>query len=176
MTDDDVYARALKIKLVIFDVDGVLTNGSLHYGHDGQESKVFHSRDGHGMKMLQQSGVMIAIITALCSQAVTHRMANLGIDYVYQGQTDKRVAFESLCQELVLCADQVAYVGDDLIDLPVMTRVGLSVATADAHDIVVEKAHWQTSAAGGVGAAREVCEFIMKAQGTFSALLADYLA
>ncbi len=171
----DVYARALKIKLVIFDVDGVLTNGRLTYGHNGQESKVFHVRDGQGMKMLQQSGVMIAIITARRSQAVTHRMTDLGIEHVYQGQINKRIAFEDLCNKLALQADQVAYVGDDLIDLPVMTRVGLAVATADAHDIVIDNAHWQTSIKGGAGAAREVCEFIMKAQGTFDALLAEYL-
>jgi len=172
----DVYERALKIKLVIFDVDGVLTNGSLYYDNNGQEGKVFHSRDGQGMKMLQQSGVKIAIITALDSPAVTHRMTRLGIDRVYQGQANKRIAFEGLCKELALQADQVAYVGDDLIDLPVMTRVGLAIATADAHNVMVDNAHWQTTIEGGAGAAREVCEFIMKAQGTFDALLAEYLS
>ncbi|VAW83655.1 3-deoxy-D-manno-octulosonate 8-phosphate phosphatase [hydrothermal vent metagenome] len=172
----DIYERALKIKLVIFDVDGVLTNGSLSYGHNGQESKVFHVRDGQGMKMLQQSGVMIAIITARSSQAMMHRMTDLDINHIYQGQSNKRIAFEDLCTKLALQAEQVAYVGDDLIDLPVMTRVGLAIATADAHDVVVDNAHWQTSIEGGAGAAREVCEFIMKAQGTFDALLAEYLS
>ena len=172
---NDIYERAAKIKLVIFDVDGVLTDGSLYYGHDGREYKVFHSRDGHGMKMLQQAGIEIAIITARSSQAVAHRMANLGIDHVYQGQSNKRVAFEGLCDELSLLEDEVAYVGDDLIDLPVMTRVGFAVSTADAHDIVVERSHWQTPNVGGAGAARDVCEFIMKAQGKFDGLLADYL-
>ncbi len=172
---DDAYTRAEKIKLVIFDVDGVLTDGRLYYAHDGRELKVFHSRDGHGMKMLRQSGVEIAIISARVSQAVAHRMANLGIVHVYQGQLEKLPAFEALLEKLALDSSQVAYVGDDVVDLPVMMRVGFAIAVADAHEAVVARSHWQTPSVGGHGAAREVCEMIMKAQGTYQNLLQQYL-
>lgn len=172
----DVRARAAKIKLMAFDVDGVLTDGSLYYGHDGREYKVFHSRDGHGMKMLQRSGVEIAIITARSSQAVAHRMANLGITHVYQGALEKLPAFQQLITALRLDPQQVAYVGDDIVDLPVMTRVGLAIAVADAHEDVHRRAHWCTRMPGGRGAARDACELIMRVQGTYDGLLKTYLA
>lgn len=169
-------ARVAKIKLMAFDVDGVLTDGSLYYGHDGREYKVFHSRDGHGMKMLQRSGVEIAIITARSSQAVAHRMANLGITHVYQGALEKLPAFQQLIAALRLDPEQVAYVGDDVVDLPVMTRVGLAIAPADAHEEVRRRAHWGTRLPGGRGAARDACELIMRVQGTYDGLLKTYLA
>lgn len=175
MTVEAVAARAKKIKLVIFDVDGVLTDGSLYYGHDGREYKVFHSRDGHGMKMLRQSGVEIGIITARNSQAVVHRMANLGIVHVYQGAQEKLPAYEELRAKLNLSPDEVAYVGDDVVDLPVMTKVGLAIAVADAHPDVVKRSHWQTGAPGGRGAARDACEFILRQQGKWDDLLQRYL-
>ena len=171
----DIFNRAAKVKLVIFDVDGVLTDGSLYFGHDGREYKVFHSRDGHGMKMLKQSGVEIGIITARSSQAVAHRMANLGVEHVYQGQLEKLPAYEKLVNRLNLNHEQVAYVGDDIVDLPIMMRVGFSIAVGDAHDEVVKRVHWQTKLYGGQGAAREACELIMKAQGTYESLLQHYL-
>jgi len=176
MTVDAVAARAKKIKLVIFDVDGVLTDGSLYYGHDGREYKVFHSRDGHGMKMLRQGGVEIGIITARNSQAVVHRMANLGIEHVYQGASEKLPAYEELRAKLNLRPEEVAYVGDDVIDLPVMTKVGLAIAVADAHPDVVQRSHWQTNALGGRGAARDACELILRQQGKWDALLQRYLS
>ena len=172
----DISAKAALIKLVIFDVDGVLTDGSLYFGPDAREYKVFHSRDGHGMKMLRQSGVEIGIITARSSEAVAHRMENLGIEHVYQGQQEKLPAYESLKAKLGLSADEIAYVGDDVIDLPIMTRVGFAVAVADAHEDVVKRAHWQTSIPGGCGAVREICELIMKAQGSYDDALAVYLS
>lgn len=165
----DIIEKAAAIKLVIFDVDGVLTDGSLYYGHDGREYKVFHSRDGYGMKMLQASGVKIAIITARNSQAVTHRMANLGIDHVYQGQLEKLPAYKEVIAKLGLRSEEVAYVGDDLVDLPIMVRVGLAIAVQDAHPIVKKHSHWTTPALGGHGAARDVCELVMEAQGTLDA-------
>jgi 3-deoxy-D-manno-octulosonate 8-phosphate phosphatase (KDO 8-P phosphatase) len=171
-----VVAKAAAIKLMVFDVDGVLTDGSLYYGHDGREYKVFHSRDGHGMKMLQRSGVEIAIITARSSQAVAHRMANLGITHVYQGALEKLPAFMQLVEKLGVASDAVAYVGDDVVDLPVMTRVGLAIAVADAHEDVSKRAHWCTRHPGGRGAARDACELVMRAQGTYEKLLAGYLA
>lgn len=172
----DILAKAARIKLVIFDVDGVLTDGSLYYDAEGRELKVFHSRDGHGMKMLQNTGVEIAVITARTSEAVSHRMAGLGIQHVYQGQKDKYAAFRNLLSKLNLDAQQVAYVGDDVIDLPVMLHVGLAIAVQDAHSLVKHHCHWQTPALGGRGAAREVCELIMKAQHTLDTQLQAYLA
>lgn len=171
----DILEKAAQIKLVIFDVDGVLTDGSLYYDAEGRELKVFHARDGHGMKMLQNSGVAVAVITARTSEAVKHRMAGLGIKHVYQGQQDKLVAFKTLLAELQLDAAHVAYVGDDVIDLPVMLRVGLAIAVQDAHDLVKHHAHWQTPNLGGRGAARDVCELIMEAQRTLDAQMQRYL-
>ncbi len=172
----DVLQRAAEIRLLIFDVDGVLTDGGLFIDADGREHKVFHSRDGHGMKMLQHSGVDIAIITGRSSPAVKHRMASLGIEYLYQGQQDKLPAYHALLEQLSLAPRQVAYVGDDVVDLPVMRQVGLAVAVQDAHELVKRHAHWITAHGGGRGAARDVCELIMEAQGHLEAALAHYLA
>lgn len=171
----DILEKAAKIKLLIFDVDGVLTDGGLFMDKAGHEYKKFNSRDGHGMKMLQNSGVDIAIITGRTSEVVNHRMQGLGIRYVYQGQHDKRVAFQQLLDELKLTPDQVAYMGDDVVDLPVMLKVGLAAAVADAHDLVKQHAHWQAPHGGGCGAARDLCELIMEAQGTLAAQMAPYL-
>ena len=171
----DIYDKARQVKLVIFDVDGVLTDGSLFIGDDGQEYKAFHSRDGHGMKMLMQTGVELAIITGRTSEVVRHRIADLGIKHIYQGQQDKRIAFASLLKDLDLAPEQVAYVGDDIVDLPVMVKVGLAVAVQDAHPFVVQHAHWQTPHGGGKGAGRDVCELIMDAQDTLQSALQAYL-
>ncbi len=171
----DVMQRAARVRLVVFDVDGVLTDGGLFIDTEGREHKVFHSRDGHGMKMLQQSGVAIAIITGRSSPAVAHRMASLGIEHVYQGQQDKLPAFRALLQSLSLSEAQTAYVGDDVVDLPVMRRAGLAVAVQDAHELVKRHAHWITAHEGGRGAARDVCELIMEAQGHLEAALGAYL-
>jgi len=161
-----LLAKAVPIRLVIFDVDGVLTDGSLYLGEKGEEYKAFYSRDGLGMKMLQDSGVKIAIITARNSPVVAHRMQALGIQQVLQGQADKLAAFQRLIAQLQLSCEQVAYVGDDINDIPVLIQVGLAIAVADAHFLTVTYAHWQTQAVGGRGAVREVCELIMEAQGT----------
>lgn len=171
----DILARAARIKLVVFDVDGVLTDGSLYLCDDGQEIKAFHSRDGHGMKMLQRTGVPIAIITGRTSQVVTHRMASLGIEHVYQGRLEKLPAFEELIAKLGVSADEVAYMGDDVVDLPIMTRVGLAAAVQDAHELVKRHAHWHAPNAGGRGAGRDLCELIMEAQGTLAPALNKYL-
>lgn len=170
-----IIERAEQIKLIIFDVDGVLTDGSLYFSDDGQEMKAFNSRDGHGMKMLHESGVEIAIITGRTSNVVTHRMKNLGIEHVYQGKREKLPAFLELIDKLGVVPEEVAYVGDDVVDLPVMCRVGLAVAVQDAHDWVKKYAHWQTPSRGGRGAARDICEFIMEAQGNLESTLSRYL-
>jgi len=172
----DIIARARAVRLVVFDVDGVLTDGALFIDTEGREHKVFHSRDGHGMKMLRDCGVELAIITGRSSPAVTHRMASLGIEHVFQGQQDKLPAFRQLLLTLGLEAEQAAYVGDDVVDLPIMRRVGFAVAVADAHPLVKRHAHWQTANPGGRGAARDVCELIMEAQGRLDAALERYLA
>lgn len=171
----DILERAAQIKLVIFDVDGVLTDGSLFLGDDGLEYKAFNSRDGHGMKMLQQAGVIVAIITGRTSKVVDYRMKSLGIEHVYQGQHDKRIAFAELLEKLNLSTDEVAYVGDDVVDLPVMSKVGLAIAVQDAHSMVLKHAHWQTPSCGGRGAGRDVCEMLMEARGVLQEELDSYL-
>ena len=171
----DIYRKAEGIRLIIFDVDGVLTDGSLYIGDDGQEYKAFHSKDGHGMVMLQQTGVQIAIITGRTSEVVRIRMTSLGIEHVYQGKRDKLPAYEELKQATGLHDGQIAYVGDDVVDLPVMTRVGLAIAVQDAHALAKQHAHWVTPSGGGRGAAREACELIMDAQGKLQNLLDSYV-
>ncbi len=172
----DILHKAAQIRLVVFDVDGVLTDGSLYIGDDGQEYKAFHSRDGLGMKLLKRSGVEIGIITARTSHVVRHRMESLGIRHVYQGRMEKFPALQEIISDMELQLEQVAYVGDDLIDLPVMRQVGLAIAVQDAHPLARQHAHWQTPHKGGRGAARDVCELIMEAQGTLEAQFAEYLA
>ena len=171
----DVFDKASRVRLVVFDVDGVLTDGSLYLGDDGQEYKAFHSRDGHGMAMLREAGVEIGIITGRTSQVVVHRMASLGIEHVYQGRREKLPAFEDLLRKLGFSADEVAFVGDDVVDLPILVRAGLAIAVADAHPLVLRHAHWQTPSPGGRGAARDVCELILEARGQLDALLRRYL-
>jgi 3-deoxy-D-manno-octulosonate 8-phosphate phosphatase (KDO 8-P phosphatase) len=154
-TSEDVAQRARQTRLVIFDVDGVLTDGGLYLGDDGQEYKTFNSRDGHGMVMLRDSGVILGIITGRRSEVVRIRMQSLGIQHVHQGCRDKVPPFLELAERIGVSHDEVAYVGDDLMDLPVMRRVGLAVAVADAHPVVREHAHWVAPSPGGRGAARQ---------------------
>jgi 3-deoxy-D-manno-octulosonate 8-phosphate phosphatase (KDO 8-P phosphatase) len=163
--------KAKKIRLLLFDVDGVLTDGRLFLGDDGQEYKAFHSQDGLGMMMLQRSGVKIGVITGRTSAVVQQRMVSLNIEYIFQGQLSKLSAFKQVRDTLELTNTQVAFVGDDVIDLPVMQQVGLAVAVDNAHGLVKKQAHWCTKAKGGAGAARAVCELIMHAQGTWDAQL-----
>jgi len=171
----DILDKAKNIELVIFDVDGVMTDGSLFMGDDGQEYKAFNSLDGHGMRMLQEGGVTAAIITGRKSNVVEHRMKDLGITRVYQGYRDKIPAYESLMNEIGLETEQVAYVGDDVVDLPIMTRVGFAIAVQDAHPYVKKHAHWITQSKGGQGAVRDVCELILEARGLLTQTLASYL-
>lgn len=171
----DILEKAKKIELVIFDVDGVMTDGSLFLGDDGQEYKAFNSLDGHGMRMLQEGGVRVAIITGRTSNVVEHRMKDLGVDLIYQGYRDKTPAFESLLSEVKLSMEQVAYVGDDVVDLPVMSRVGFAVAVQSAHPYVKKHAHWITQHSGGRGAVRDVCELLLEARGLLDNKLESYL-
>ena len=170
----EITEKLKLLRLVIFDVDGVLTDGSLIMGDDGQEYKAFNAKDGHGMKMLLASGVEIGIISARKSLVVANRMQSLGIEHVYQGQRNKLKAFTELKNRLNLEPNQIAYVGDDLLDLCIMREVGVPIAVQDATKEVVELSDWQTDAAGGKGAAREICEAIMQAQGTYNDIIARY--
>lgn len=163
------------LKLLILDVDGVLTDGRLFFDDNGKEYKCFHARDGHGIKLLRQSGVQVAVISGRKSNSVALRMQTLGVELVYQGHENKRAAFAEILQSLNLSVKQVAYVGDDVLDLPVMVQAGFAVAVADAHFAVKQHAHWCTEIAGGQGAVREVCDLIMQVQGSFDAMLQTYL-
>ncbi len=163
-----ILASAREVRMAVFDVDGVLTDGRILLGPAGEEYKQFHVRDGHGLVMLRQSGVQLAIITGRQSSVVTHRMQELGVRYVYQGRSDKLAALHELCAISGVTPAQICYVGDDLPDIPVLRAVGLPVAVADAHPSVAAVARYRTCAAGGTGAAREVAELLMMAQGTLT--------
>ncbi|MDD5276634.1 MAG: 3-deoxy-manno-octulosonate-8-phosphatase KdsC [Methylovulum sp.] len=170
-----IVEKAKKLKLLILDVDGVLTDGKLFFDNQGNEYKAFHAQDGHGIKLLRQTGVEIAVISGRKSPVVELRMKNLGIEHVYQGHEDKRIMFAEIMDKMGLLAEQVAYVGDDLLDLPIMRRVGLSIAVNDANPIVKHYADWCTSRCGGQGAVREVCDLIMQAQDHFDDIVNAYL-
>lgn len=165
--------HARDIRLLLVDVDGVLTDGRLFVGEQGQEYKAFHARDGHGLRMLMATGVEVGIISGRDSAAVRHRASDLGIRHVIQGCNDKRAAALALLAHCRLKAIASAFIGDDVIDLPVMAIVGLAVAVADAHPLVIAMSRWTTRAGGGQGAVRELCELIMYAQGTLEAQLQE---
>lgn len=171
----DIAARAARIKLLIFDVDGVLTDGSLYLDDEGRELKAFSSLDGHGIKMLKKSGVEIAIITGRSSNLMRVRAKNLNVDHLYQGVEDKLETFMALSAQFGMASEQIAVMGDDVVDLPMMRRSGLSICVPAALESVRQYSHYVTRLPGGKGAAREVCELIMRAQGTLDAQLAPYL-
>lgn len=171
----DLLQRARAVKLAIFDVDGVLTDGKLYFLVDGSEFKTFNTLDGQGIKMLINSGVRTAIISGRKTPVVERRAQNLGIQHLYQGREDKLDVLDELLAELGLSYEQVAYLGDDLPDLPVIRRVGLGMAVASGNEFVRAHAHGVTQARGGEGAAREFCELIMRGQGTLEAAQSAYL-
>jgi 3-deoxy-D-manno-octulosonate 8-phosphate phosphatase (KDO 8-P phosphatase) len=172
---DDATHRAAGVRLMIFDVDGVLTDGSLHYGPQGELIKTFNVLDGHGIKLLQGSGVATAIISARASEIVARRAADLGILHLHQGVHDKGAAFRALLAETGVAATACGFIGDDVIDLPILLRVGFAASVPNAHAEVRARAHYVTQAAGGRGAVRELCDFILRAQGNYEAALAPYL-
>jgi len=167
--------RIKPLRLVVFDVDGVLTDGGLYLSDSGEETKRFNSLDGHGLKMLKASGVELAIITGRTSKCVALRAKNLGITRLYQGVEDKLAAMRSLLAELNLAPEAAAFMGDDVVDLPVMRRVGLALSVPAAPQVVRDHAHYVSRREAGHGAVREVCEMILDAQGTLDAQLAPYL-
>jgi 3-deoxy-D-manno-octulosonate 8-phosphate phosphatase (KDO 8-P phosphatase) len=168
--------RARKVKLLLVDVDGVLTDGSITYNHEGREIKSFHSRDGLGLNIIQQIGVKVGLITARQSEAVARRAKDLQVAYVYQGRRDKIEAYNEILQAEELEDQQVAYMGDDWLDLPLLIKVGLAATVADAVPEVRKLAHYTTQASGGRGAVREVCDLILDAKGLRDKLLRQFLS
>jgi 3-deoxy-D-manno-octulosonate 8-phosphate phosphatase (KDO 8-P phosphatase) len=168
----DALARARQVRLVIFDVDGVLTDGRLWYGPGGEELKAFHAFDGHGIKLLQMGGLRTAVLSGRSSQAVSERAKELGIEHVVQGASDKRKAYLALLRKLKVAAARTAYMGDDVVDLPVLTRCGFACAPREAPEDVRRRVHFIPTASAGHGAAREACEFILEAQGKLGRVLA----
>ena len=170
----EVLNRAKVIKLVVFDVDGVMTDGGLTIGDDGQEYKTFNSQDGLGMKLLKASGVQLAIITGRTSNIVKQRSDSIGIAHFYQGVDDKLAVFNELVAKLNITPQHAAFMGDDVVDVPPMLRCGLAVSVPAAPSIVQARAHYVTKKHGGHGAVRELCELIMHAQGSFEAQMAPF--
>ncbi|TAJ80433.1 MAG: phenylphosphate carboxylase subunit delta [Gallionellaceae bacterium] len=170
-----IVEKILPIRLIAFDVDGILTDGGLYLSDSGEEFKRFNSLDGHGLKMLKKSGVELAIITGRTSRCVEMRAQNLGITHLYQGVEKKWDVMQHLLGKLGLAPEVAAFMGDDVVDLPVMTRVGLALTVPKAPTAVLDRAHYTTKHDGGYGAVREVCELIMSAQGTLNAQLAPFL-
>lgn len=162
----NILVKAKKIKLLVCDVDGVFSDGRIYLGNDGEELKAFHTKDGFGIKALGSSGVIVAIITGRRSTIVTKRMTALNVKHIIQGQEDKLPALLTLAKELAISIDEVAYIGDDMPDLPCIMQVGLGIAVQDAHPIVLTKADYATFTRGGFGAVREVCDLIMQCQGS----------
>ncbi|MET0377736.1 MAG: 3-deoxy-manno-octulosonate-8-phosphatase KdsC [Spongiibacteraceae bacterium] len=167
--------KARAIRLLVLDVDGVLTDGRLWYDNSGEELKAFHIQDGLGIKLLQSTGVAVAIITGRQSALVARRAAELGIHHVIQGREDKLLALRGLCSELNMALHEVAYVGDDLPDLSAIRSVGLGLTVADGRELIATHAAYRTKLPGGFGAVREVCELIMQAQGTLDGVCTRYL-
>jgi len=167
--------RASTLRLMAFDVDGVLTDGTIWYSADGDAFKGFSTLDGHGMKLLEMAGVTVAIITGRRSRSVELRCENLGITRLYQGVEDKRAKLDELLAELSLTREQAGYMGDDVVDLPILRACGFAATTADGHPLVREHVDLVSQRGGGRGAAREVCDFILASQGKLDALYARYV-
>lgn len=173
-TKKQIEAIAKNIKLLILDVDGVLTDGSIILDNEGNEFKAFHVRDGHGIKMLKKAGINIAIITGRHSKVVERRAHELGITEVYQRCHIKSVAYEHLIEKMEITDKEVAYIGDDIVDIPILKRVALSVAVADATAEAKDEAMIVTKNRGGRGAVREVCELILKSNGKWKEIMDEY--
>lgn len=171
----DIHKKAQSIRLLILDVDGVLTNGTIYYGTNGIELKGFHIHDGMGIKLLQKAGIPVAIISGKNSEPVARRLQDLNVEHVFLGHTDKLPIYEALKQKLSMADNEIAYVGDDLPDLPLLRRTGLSITVPGAPTSIIEHVDFITKNAGGAGAVREVCEFILKAQNKYENVVKSYL-
>ena len=166
--------RLQKVKMLLLDVDGVLTDGRIIYSSDGTETKAFDVKDGHGLKMIQRAGIKVGIITGRQSTVVEHRAKELGINIVYQGVKDKLVPFREILDTCSISEDEIAYVGDDIVDLPILLRVGFSATVADALPEVRERVHYVSDRKGGKAAVREICDLILKESGRWDSVAAKY--
>lgn len=164
---DQIVEKAKNIRLALFDVDGVLTDGKLHYSAEGEQLKVFHALDGHGLKMLQSTGIDVGVISARQSAALETRLNDLGIRHCYLGVNDKLLVFRQLIQDLGLNGEQCCFVGDDVIDLPVMTHCGLKFSVENGHFIVKDQADWVSPLTGGQGAVRSICDVLLYSQDSY---------
>jgi 3-deoxy-D-manno-octulosonate 8-phosphate phosphatase (KDO 8-P phosphatase) len=171
-----ITARAGKIRLVLFDVDGVLTDGKILMHADGTESKVFDIKDGTAMVWAMRLGLQVGFLSARVSAATAQRAAQLGVTLVHQGVSSKLETYDQIADSLLLDDDQIAYMGDDVLDLPVLSRVGLATAPADAAEDVRARVHWVSQRRGGDGAARELIETILRAQDRWDSIIATYMA
>ncbi len=167
-------AQARQVKLLLLDVDGVLTDGSITYGAGGVETKSFNTQDGLGIRLLQESGVAVGVVTARSSEAVERRAKDLRLAHVFQGQGDKLTAFEAILKQTGLRPPQTAYMGDDLIDLPILNRVGFAAAPVNAVVEICQRVHYVAERSGGRGAVREVCDLILEAQGNLERMRAQF--
>ncbi|TAN63581.1 HAD-IIIA family hydrolase [bacterium] len=175
ISEQELYKRIKAVKLLVLDVDGVMTDGGVIYNDLGHETKVFDVKDGHGIKLLMRGGVEVAIITSRQSQVVGHRAANLGIKYVYQGALEKIKAYDELISKLGITPDESACMGDDLVDMPMLKKAAFAVTVPDGVAEVIEIAHYVTKNKGGHGAVRETAELILKAQGKWQDVIRRYL-
>ena len=176
MSAKNKTAKGKRVMLMGFDVDGVLTDGTLYYSARGDEMKGFLTRDGHGIKMLIEAGVQVAIITGRESEIVAQRARNLGITHVLQGVNDKRTAMQELLNQLGLSFEQAGYMGDDIVDLPLLRACAFSATVADAHHLLASRVDHVSALPGGRGAVREVCELLLAARGSLESAFARYLA
>jgi len=162
------YQRAAKIKLLICDVDGVFSDGRIYLGNQGEELKAFHTKDGFGIKAILNIGIIVAIVTGRQSELVENRMKALGVPFIFQGKEDKLTVYQSLLTSLKLKQEEVAYIGDDVVDLPVIKDCGLGIAVCDAHPLVLNGANLITRTKGGYGAVREVCDLFLQCNNTLN--------
>jgi len=173
--DLEVTNKLKRIRLLLLDVDGVLTDGSITYNDNGAEAKVFNVKDGLGLRLFMDAGIKVCIATGRTSKALRHRCRDLGIDHVFEGVREKDAILDSILEQTGVSVEEIAFIGDDLVDLPLMKKIGLAIAVADAHEAVLDNVAMVTSAEGGAGAVREVCEAILKAQGLWDNILGRYL-
>jgi 3-deoxy-D-manno-octulosonate 8-phosphate phosphatase (KDO 8-P phosphatase) len=174
--EEKLRSRIVRVRLMIFDVDGVLTDGRIIYHDDGSEIKAFDVQDGHGIKLLQRGGIEVALITGRFCRAVEHRAQGLGIKRVYQGARDKLEAYEEILEDTGLRHAEVGFMGDDLIDIPLLRRVGFAAVVPNAVSYVIPYAHYVTRAPGGHGACREICELLLRVQGLWDEVTGRYFA
>jgi 3-deoxy-D-manno-octulosonate 8-phosphate phosphatase (KDO 8-P phosphatase) len=173
--DTSILPNKLKdIQLLLLDVDGVLTDGSIIYSDEDSETKVFNVKDGFGLKLVMSAGIKVGLVTGRTSKALHHRCRDLGIRYIYDGVQQKAQLLDKIVLETGVGADNTAFIGDDLPDIPLMRRIGLSIAVADAHEMVRDYSDWITSAPGGRGAVREVCDALLKARGVWEKMMEQY--